>query len=63
LTPAEQFVTLLHELGHLFCGHLGAFADNNLAVEEFGWPDRGHIPHAAQEIEAELVAWWLAKRG
>lgn len=62
LTPAEQFVTLLHELGHLFCGHLGAFADNNLAVDEFGWPDRGHIPHAAQEIEAELVAWWLANR-
>lgn len=62
LRPAEQFVTLLHELGHLFCGHLGAFADNNLAVDEFGWPDRRHLPHAAREIEAELVAWWLANR-
>lgn len=62
LRPAEQFVTLLHELGHLFCGHLGAFADNNLAVDEFGWPDRSYLPHAAKEIEAELVAWWLANR-
>lgn len=62
LTPAEQFVTLLHELGHLFCGHLGAFTDNNLSAEEFGWPDRRDLPHAAQEIEAELVAWWLANR-
>jgi hypothetical protein len=62
LRPAEQFVTLLHELGHLFCGHLGAFADNNLAVDEFGWPDRSYLPHATKEIEAELVAWWLANR-
>lgn len=62
LTPAEQFVTLLHELGHLFCGHLGPFTDNNLSVDEFGWPDRSDLPHAAKEIEAELVAWWLANR-
>jgi hypothetical protein len=62
LTAAEQFVTLLHELGHLFCGHLGPFTDNNLTMDEFGWPDRRHLSHAAQEIEAELVAWWLANR-
>lgn len=62
LTPAEQFVTLLHELGHLFCGHLGAFVENNLTVDEFGWPDRSGLPHATREIEAELVAWWLANR-
>jgi|GEM_PF-1317515 len=62
LTPAEQFVTLLHELGHLFCGHLGSFEENNLAADEFGWPDRHTISHDAMEIEAELVAWWLANR-
>ena len=62
LTPAEQFTTLLHELGHLFCGHLGAFEDNNLKEEEYGWPDRSTLPHFAREIEAELVAWWLAER-
>lgn len=62
LSETEQFVTLLHELGHLFCGHLGAFSDNNLLMEEFGWPSRQYLPHAAMEIEAELVAWWLANR-
>lgn len=62
LTPAEQFVTLLHELGHLFCGHVGPFIENNLGVDEFGWPDRHDLPGAVKEIEAELVAWWLANR-
>lgn len=62
LTPAEQFVTLLHELGHLFCGHLGPFSDNNLSIDEFGWPDRRTLSRDAMEIEAELVAWWLANR-
>jgi hypothetical protein len=62
LSETEQFVTLLHELGHLFCGHLGPFSDNNKDMDEFGWPDRRYLPHAAREIEAELVAWWLADR-
>lgn len=62
LSETEQFVTLLHELGHLFCGHLGPFSDNNKEIDEFGWPDRRYLPHAAREIEAELVAWWLADR-
>ena len=62
LTPVEQFTTLLHELGHLFCGHLGPFEDNNLKDDEYGWPDRSALPHSAKEIEAELVAWWLAER-
>ena len=62
LSATERFVTLLHELGHLFCGHLGPFSDNNLLMEEFGWPDRRHLPHAAMEIEAELVGWWMADR-
>lgn len=61
-SPAEQFTTLLHELGHLFCGHLGPFIENNLKAEEYGWPDRRDIPLATKEIEAELVAWWLAER-
>lgn len=62
LNATEQFVTLLHELGHLFCGHLGPFSDNNREMDEFGWPDRRNLPRAAMEIEAELVAWWLADR-
>jgi hypothetical protein len=62
LKPAEQFVTLLHELGHLFCGHVGPFRDSNVAADEYGWPNRWDLPKAAKEIEAELVAWWLANR-
>lgn len=60
--PAEQFVTLLHELGHLFCGHVGEFRPANQEMDESGWPDRRSLPSAAKEIEAELVAWWLAER-
>ena len=62
LKPPEQFVTLLHELGHLFCGHLGAFDADNPKADEYGWPDRTRLSHAAKEIEAELVAWHMAER-
>lgn len=60
--PAERFVTLLHELGHLFCGHVGAFRPTAVVNDEYGWPDRSHLPPVTKEIEAELVAWWLAER-
>lgn len=50
--PAK-FATLAHELGHLFCGHLGKsendFWDNRLAIE-------------ARELEAEAVAYLVASR-
>ncbi len=62
LTAPQQFVTLLHELGHLFCGHLGAFDADNPAADEYGWPDRRGLSHAAKEIEAELVAYHIAER-
>ncbi|KPF73893.1 hypothetical protein IP68_15295 [Blastomonas sp. AAP25] len=62
LTPAEQFSTLLHELGHLVCGHTGAFDQGNPQADEYGWPDRSHMPHSAKEVEAELVAWHICER-
>ncbi len=53
--PAVQFVTLTHELGHLFLGHLGR--DKNMDI-----PDRGNYEHFQQEIEAESVAYIVCER-
>jgi len=52
---AARFVTLAHELGHLFCGHLGASED------EF-WESRPNLDHAARELEAEAVAYQVGLR-
>jgi hypothetical protein len=53
--PAVQFVTLVHELAHLFLGHLGANKKLNV-------PQR-HVPeHAHQELEAESVAFIVCER-
>lgn len=47
--PAERFVTLAHELAHLYCGHLGPSHGDD-------WPDRRRLPAVAREIEAEWIA-------
>lgn len=54
-TPATQFTTLAHELGHLFLGHLGP---NKLLSA----PNRVSLAHAIQEIEAESVAYLVCER-
>lgn len=48
--PAIQFVTLAHELGHLFLGHLGPDKDLNI-------PARASMNHTQIELEAESVAY------
>lgn len=48
-SSTEQLATLAHELGHVYCGHLGADNDDQ-------WTDRRHVEPDFRELEAESVA-------
>lgn len=50
-----RFGTLAHELGHIYCGHVGADSRGR-------WPDRHHLSYAQRELEAEAVSWLVCKR-
>ena len=52
-----RYATLAHELGHIYCGHLGADAKGR-------WPNRHSLllNQKAQELEAEAVAWLVCQR-
>lgn len=51
----DQYSILVHELGHIFCGHLGSSADS-------WWPDRKEMSHQVVEIETESTAYLLCLR-
>jgi len=51
----EKYATLAHELGHLYCGHLGTPKDR-------WWPDRRGLSDELCELEAESVCYLLCKR-
>jgi hypothetical protein len=53
--PDVRFVTIAHELAHLFLGHLGE-------DKKWGIKDRCRSEHAQRELEAESVAFLVAKR-
>jgi hypothetical protein len=53
--PETQFVTLAHELAHLYLGHLGA--DRRLRTS-----DRRFTTLDEREVEAEMTAWIVARR-
>ena len=53
--PNQQFTTIVHELAHLFLGHLGD--DDKLKIKV-----RLGLPHGKQEIEAEAAAYLVCKR-
>ncbi len=54
--PMEtNFATLVHELGHLYCGHVGS-------PNPKWWPDRREIDLSAREFEAESVSYLVCHR-
>lgn len=54
LTPTERLATLAHELGHLYCGHVGADRGDR-------WPSR-QVAKEVEEYEAESVALLVFRR-
>lgn len=50
-----KFATLLHELGHIYCGHLGS-------PHPKWWEDRQHLGLNEREFEAECVCWLVCER-
>ncbi|MFC6616583.1 hypothetical protein [Deinococcus radiophilus] len=55
LSREVQFTTLLHELGHLCCGHLGGLPGDD-------WPNRERLPPTVVEFEAESVSFIVGRR-
>lgn len=55
LEETARYAILVHELAHLYCGHLGT-------PNSRWWPDRQGRPHHLREIEAESVAHLVCGR-
>lgn len=55
LSTEARYATLVHELAHLYCGHLGTPNDK-------WWPDRRGLAHTAEEFEAESVCYLVWER-
>ena len=51
----EKYTSLAHELGHIFCGHLG--------IDRYAWwPEREALNINAEDIEAGCVAYLVCRR-
>jgi hypothetical protein len=55
LSDEARYATLVHELAHLYCGHLGT-------PNGRWWPDRQNLLHAVREFEAESVSYLVCAR-
>lgn len=55
LSREAQYVTIVHELAHLYCGHLGT-------PNHKWWPDRRGLGLDVREFEAESVAYLVCCR-
>ena len=62
LDDNERFVTIAHELGHIFLGRLGQCTSRSGIDEESGWPDRQSLGKNEQEVEAEAVVYLVSSR-
>jgi hypothetical protein len=50
-----RYATMIHELAHLYCGHVGTPNDQ-------WWPDRRGLNYGIGEFEAESVAYLVCTR-
>ena len=51
----EKYSSLAHELGHIFCGHLG--------IDRYAWwAEREDLNISGEEIEAGCVAYLVCRR-
>jgi hypothetical protein len=55
LSVEAQYGTLVHELAHLYCGHMGT-------PNARWWPDRQNLSLAVREFEAESVSYLVCTR-
>ena len=55
LTLGGRYASLTHELGHIFCSHLGI-------DRHAWWPERGDLNIRGEEIEADSVAYLVCRR-
>lgn len=55
LSRRDQYATLVQELAHVYCGHLGSPNEKN-------WPSRPRTPHDVAEVEAESVVHMILSR-
>jgi hypothetical protein len=54
-SPEAAYATLVHELAHLYCGHLGT-------PNPLWWPDRRGLSNEVCEFEAESVCYLVCSR-
>ena len=57
LSLTAQYATIIHELGHLFCGHV-----EHDPKKEKWLPDRYYLSKEEREFEAETVCWLVCER-
>jgi hypothetical protein len=50
-----RYAALVHELAHLYCGHLGT-------PDSRWWPDRRFLTRSVEEFEAESVSYLVCRR-